>query len=57
MLSDEKTDRHQVAGILADAVLKRRPQWLVFVGGASSFSDAQRIRVTRTTNAAKSLER
>ncbi|KAG3236887.1 hypothetical protein PI124_g18112 [Phytophthora idaei] len=43
--SDETTDWHQAAGIMADAVLERCPQWLVFVGGASSFTDAQRFRV------------
>ncbi|KAF4034611.1 Cellulase (glycosyl hydrolase family 5) [Phytophthora infestans] len=43
--SDETTDWRKAAGIMADAVLERCPQWLVFVGGASSFTDAQRFRV------------
>ncbi|KAF1778380.1 Glycoside hydrolase superfamily [Phytophthora cactorum] len=50
--SDETTDWHQAAGIMADAVLERCPQWLVFVGGASSFTDAQRFVLTRTTDSA-----
>eukprot|EP00644_Phytophthora_capsici_P015671 jgi/Phyca11/121580/e_gw1.44.247.1 len=43
--ADEKTDWRGAAGVLADAILERCPQWLVFVGGASSFTDAQRFRV------------
>ncbi|GMF18056.1 unnamed protein product [Phytophthora lilii] len=43
--SDEKTDWHRAAGVLADAVLEQCPQWLVFVGGASSFVEAERFRV------------
>ncbi|KAL7678513.1 putative glycoside hydrolase, family 5, glycoside hydrolase superfamily [Plasmopara halstedii] len=43
--SDETTDWHNAAGILANAVLQRCPQWLIFVGGASSYTDAQRFRV------------
>lgn len=44
--SDDKTDWQKAAGIMANAVLERCPQWLVFVGGASSNTDAQRFRVS-----------
>ncbi|OWZ15432.1 Glycoside hydrolase, partial [Phytophthora megakarya] len=43
--ADETTDWRNAAQAMADAILERCPQWLVFVGGASSFTDFQRFRV------------
>lgn len=44
--SSVKNDWHQAAQVLANTVVTTCPQWLAFVGGASSPTDAQRFMVS-----------
>lgn len=44
--SNIKNDWKQAAEVLANRVVELCPQWLVFVGGASSPTDSQRFRVS-----------
>ncbi|TMW58131.1 hypothetical protein Poli38472_011719 [Pythium oligandrum] len=44
--ADEKSDWKSAAEVLANRVVDLCPQWLVFVGGAASPTDAQRFKVS-----------